>query len=61
MPVVSGSLREMSLQAMLKYEGPAALVYLFFELSSFLCTCTIFDHIFGIRLDALEMCYVLVC
>ena len=28
-PVVSGSLREMSLQAMLKYEGPAAFVEYF--------------------------------
>ena len=59
-PVVSGSLREMSLQAMLKYEGPATLFKLLFTLSSFPCICTIFDHLFGIRLGALEMCYILV-
>ena len=37
--MVSGSLREMSLQAMLKYEGPAAVVKLIFTLSSFPCFC----------------------
>ena len=26
----------------------------------FLDFCTVFDHIFGIRLGALEMCYILV-
>ena len=41
-PVVSGSLRGMSLQAMLKYEGPAALVKMFFTLFSFPCICSIF-------------------
>ena len=35
--VVSGSLREMSLHAMLKYGGSAALVKLFFTHSSFPC------------------------
>ena len=35
--VVSGSLREMSLHAMLKYGGTAALVKLFFTHSSFPC------------------------
>ena len=59
--VVSGRLREMSLHAMLIYEGRAALVTLFFTLSFFPCICTIFDHMFGIRFGALEMCYILVC
>ena len=60
-PVVSGNLCVMSLQAMLKCEDPAVFVKLFFTLSSFPCICTVFDHIFGIRLGALEMCYILVC
>ena len=37
MSVVSGSLRERSLHAMLKCEGPAALVKLFFTHCSFPC------------------------
>ena len=54
-PVVSGGLRERSLHAMLKFEGLAAIVKLFFSLPPFLASCTVFDHILGIRLGALEM------
>ena len=55
-PLVS----EMSLQAMLNYEGPAALVKLFFTLFPFLWVYNVFDHLFGIRLGAREMYYILV-
>ena len=48
--MVSDSLRGKSLHAMLKYEGPASIVKLFFTLSSCPCILHIFDHIFGIRL-----------
>ena len=44
---------------MLKYEGLALLVKLFFTHSSFPASCTVFDHKFGIRLGALEMPYIL--
>ena len=54
-PAVSGGLRERSLHAMLKFEGLAAIVKLFFSLPPFLASCTVFDHILGIRLGALEM------
>ena len=45
-----------SMHAMLNYEGPASLVNLFFTHAS----PTVFDQKFGIRLEALEMCYILV-
>ena len=56
--VVSDSLRGRSLQVIWTCEGPASLVNLFFTL--FLASRTVFDHIFGIRLEALEICYILV-
>ena len=59
--VVSGSLREMFLHAMLKYESPAFIVELIFH--TFLLSLHLalfFDQIFGIRLGAFEMCYILV-
>ena len=55
--VGSDSLRGRSFHAMLRYEGPASLVKLFSHIPPFLASCTIFDHLFGIRLGA---CYILV-
>ena len=58
--MISDSLRGRSLQMMWTYEGPASLVNLFFTHYSFLASRTVHDHIIGIRLGALEMCYILV-
>ena len=58
--VVSDSLRGRSLHAMLEFESPAVIVKLFSTFSSFPCFLHIFDHLFGIRLGALEVCYILV-
>ena len=53
-PVVSGSLREMSLQALLKFEGPAGSLNCFSLSPPFLGSTVFFDHLFGIRLNAHE-------
>ena len=59
--VISDNLRGRSLQAMRTYEGPAPLVNLFFShIIPFLASLTVLDHIIGIRLEALESCYILV-
>ena len=52
--VVSGSFREMSLPALLKQEGLADSLNCF-SLFHPLLVCTVFDHLFGIRLGAFEM------
>ena len=45
---------------MLKYEGLADSFNCFSHFAPFLASCTVFDHIFWMRLGALEMCYILV-
>ena len=46
---------EFSLQALLKYEGPADSLNCFFTVSSISRVYNVFDHLFGIRTGALEM------
>ena len=58
--VISDNLRGRSLQALRTYEDPASLVNLFSHIILFLASLTVLDHIIGIRLEALEMCYILV-
>ena len=57
----SDSLRRMCLQEKCKYEGPASLVFSFFHTLCCLpvASLTVLDHLIGIRLEALEKCYVL--
>ena len=59
-PLVLGSLREMFLQALLKFEVPAVSFLFLFTLSSLPWVYNVFDHLFGIRLGALEIYCILV-
>ena len=58
--MISDSLRGRSLQVLWTYDGPASLVTLFFTHYSFLASLTVLDQKNGIRLEAFEMCYILV-
>ena len=60
--VIYDSLRGMFLQEKWTYEGPASLVILFFHTLCYLpvASLTVLDHLIGIRLEALEKCYILV-